>query len=213
MYFVDNENIVPLFPIGGQGVSYKTGDILKCVSFGNEYAGEVVISPKDLTVRLLDCRYNACNTIHLPYMAPFAYTKELTKDSSTNEYGTLRLYELFLNLVKDYIRLQECLADIVGRREEYLKSMDEFQIKIVRVKDRRRVAKKALKDGVISSKEYVAVCNEVKRDVLELERCSQKEFYRLFGDLMSGFTGISNIYTVISEICNNTEEMSICIKI
>ena len=103
---------------------YRTGDIIECVVDGQSFTGVVAVEPKDLSVRINIGGYDLVAGCHLMYMAPWAYTEELRRDSGTNEKGTQKLQYLFEGLLEDCLHFNAVKEVILSRRNEYLQSRD-----------------------------------------------------------------------------------------
>ena len=104
--------------------SYSTGDIIECVVDGQSFTGVVAVEPKDLSVRINIGGYDLVAGRHLMYMAPWAYTEELRRDSGTNEKGTQKLQYIFEGLLEDCLHFNAVKEVILSRRNEYLQSRD-----------------------------------------------------------------------------------------
>ena len=103
---------------------YRTGDIIECVVDGYTFTGIVGVEPKDLSVKIDVGGYKLVAGRHLMYMAPWSYTRELRKDSGTNEKGTQKLQYLFEGLLEDCLHFNAVKEVILSRRNEYLQSRD-----------------------------------------------------------------------------------------
>lgn len=104
--------------------SYSTGDIIECIVNGQSFTGIVAVEPKDLSVKIDVGGYELVAGRHLMYMAPWSYTRELRKDSGSNDKGTQKLLELFNGLLDDCLHFISVKDIILSRRNDYLQSRD-----------------------------------------------------------------------------------------
>lgn len=180
--------------------SFKTGDRIECVVEGCTFIGEVVVRPKDMTVSINVDGYDLVAGCHLMYMAPCAYTKVLSNDSETNEIGTKRLRSLFVGLLDDCMNFLAVKDTLLLKKDEYLPYLEIYAREVKKIRERKSIAKKALKVGELPKKEYDALCKIVREQVDEQKQILSREFSRIYGDVVAQFKEASNIRNVIEEM-------------
>ena len=180
--------------------SFKTGDRIECVVEGCTFIGEVVVRPKDMTVSINVDGYDLVTGCHLMYMAPWAYTKVLSNDSETNEIGTKRLRSLFVGLLDDCMNFLAVKDTLLLKKDEYLPYLEIYAREVKKIRERKSIAKKALKVGELPKKEYDALCKIVREQVDEQKQILGREFSRIYGDVVAQFKEASNIRNVIEEM-------------
>ena len=180
--------------------SFKTGDRIECVVEGCTFIGEVVVRPKDMTVSINVDGYDLVAGCHLMYMAPWAYTKVLSNNSETNEIGTKRLRSLFVGLLDDCVNFLAVKDTLLLKKDEYLPYLEIYAREVKKIRERKSIAKKALKVGELPKKEYDALCKIVREQVDEQKQILSREFSRIYGDVVAQFKEASNIRNVIEEM-------------
>ena len=180
--------------------SFKTGDRIECIVEGCTFIGEVVVRPKDMTVSINVDGYDLVAGCHLMYMAPWAYTKVLSNNSETNEIGTKRLRSLFVGLLDDCMNFLAVKDALLLKKDEYLPYLEIYAREVKKIRERKSIAKKALKVGELPKKEYDALCKIVREQVDEQKQILSREFSRIYGDLVAQFKEASNIRNVIEEM-------------
>ena len=180
--------------------SFKTGDRIECVVEGCTFIGEVVVRPKDMTVSINVDGYDLVAGCHLMYMAPWAYTKVLSNNSETNEIGTKLLRSLFVGLLDDCMNFLAVKDTLLLKKDEYLQYLEIYAREVKKIRERKSIAKKALKVGELPKKEYDALCKIVREQVDEQKQILSREFSRIYGDVVAQFKEASNIRNVIEEM-------------
>ena len=180
--------------------SFKTGDRIECVVEGCTFIGEVVVRPKDMTVSINVDGYDLVAGCHLMYMAPWAYTKVLSNNSETNEIGTKLLRSLFVGLLDDCMNFLAVKDTLLLKKDEYLLPLEIYAREVKKIRERKSIAKKALKVGELPKKEYDALCKIVREQVDEQKQILSREFSRIYGDVVAQFKEASNIRNVIEEM-------------
>ena len=180
--------------------SFKTGDRIECIVEGCTFIGEVVVRPKDMTVSINVDGYDLVAGCHLMYMAPWAYTKVLSNNSETNEIGTKRLRSLFVGLLDDCMNFLAVKDTLLLKKDEYLPYLEIYAREVKKIRERKSIAKKALKVGELPKKEYDALCKIVREQVDEQKQILSREFSRIYGDVVAQFKEASNIRNVIEEL-------------
>lgn len=180
--------------------SYKTGDQIECVAVGRTFTGKVLVRPKDMAVSINVDGYDLIAGCHMMYMAPWAYTKVLSNDSETNEIGTKRLRSLFVGLLDDCMNFLAVKDTLLLKEDEYLPYLEIYAREVKKIRERKSIAKKALKVGELPKKEYDALCKIVREQVDEQKQILSREFSRIYGDLVAQFKEASNIRNVIEEM-------------
>ena len=180
--------------------SYKTGDQIECVAVGRTFTGKVLVRPKDIAVSINVDGYDLIAGCHLMYMAPWAYTKVLSNNSETNEIGTKRLRSLFVGLLDDCMNFLAVKDALLLKKDEYLPYLEIYAREVKKIRERKSIAKKALKVGELPKKEYDALCKIVREQVDEQKQILSREFCRIYGDVVAQFKEASNIRNVIEEM-------------
>ena len=180
--------------------SYKTGDQIECVAVGRTFTGKVLVRPKDMTVSINVDGYDLVAGCHLMYMAPWAYTKVLSNNSETNEIGTKRLKSLIVGLLDDCMNFLAVKDTLLLKKDEYLLHLEIYAREVKKIRERKSIAKKALKVGELPKKEYDALCKIVREQVDEQKQILGREFSRIYGDVVAQFKEASNIRNVIEEL-------------
>ena len=180
--------------------SFKTGDRIECVVEGCAFIGEVVVRPKDMTVSINVDGYDLVAGCHLMYMAPWAYTKVLSNNSETNEIGTKLLRSLFVGLLDDCMNFLAVKDTLLLKKDEYLLPLEIYAREVKKIRERKSIAKKALKVGELPKKEYDALCKIVREQLGEQKQILSREFSRIYGDVVAQFKEASNIRNVIEEM-------------
>ena len=180
--------------------SFKTGDRIECIVEGCTFIGEVVVRPKDMTVSINVDGYDLVAGCHLMYMAPWAYTKVLSNNSETNEIGTKLLRSLFVGLLDDCMNFLAVKDTLLLKKDEYLLPLEIYAREVKKIRERKSIAKKALKVGELPKKEYDALCKIVREQVDEQKQILSREFSRIYGDVVAQFKEASNIRNVIEEM-------------
>lgn len=76
----------------------RSKDIICCKIDGETVEGEVCISFKDISVKLLGSEPELKDGLHIMAMAPFGYTVENKTDSYANKKGIRTIKELLIDL-------------------------------------------------------------------------------------------------------------------